>query len=124
LQVIAKFVLSVNTVFSLFKGICMSAHLKRAVEIAAKALNGKDLGDPNWGLTEGIFHYQGVPVDLDSSPEMGLRIAKLLNPDHDTDALIAAEIEIAAILYNKRESEAKREMLRAKLSQPGAEATV
>lgn len=102
----------------------MSEHLKRAVLIAAKALNGKDLGDPNWSLVEGIFHFQGAPLDLDSSPEMGLRLARLLNPDHQTDVLVAAEIEVAAILYNKRESEAKREMLRAKLTKPGAEAAI
>jgi hypothetical protein len=102
----------------------MQTYLNTVVSNLAKVLTDEDLANSSWELIDGHFHYCGQPVDFDTHPEQGLLLAKALNPNHETAQLIAAELEVAQLLFVKRRDDEKRAALRSQLTGPGAEVQV
>lgn len=99
----------------------MNQHLGHVLTAVAKALEGADLTSTNIELKDGKFYFAGEPLNAVVNPQHLLLLVKLLNPEHETECLLAAELEVALVLFNNKQAKTKREALRTKLAAPGDE---
>ncbi len=84
----------------------MQQYLQPVLNTVVKALREADLD---------------VPIPQSAEPAEVFQLIRFLNPDHETEKLLAAEVEVAFLLWKKRRDAAYRESLRAKLNSEGAE---